>query len=247
MIKKLLLCSLALFLTLLTHAQNVPSYVPTNGLVGWWPFNGNANDESGNGNNGTVNGATLGLDRNGNSNAAYQFDGNGDYIDVNDNPALRLANSNYTVQLWAKFNTFANQDLIRKDNAWSGSGTTNGYAFTTANTNNLFVWHWPANTGPIYSMSASTWYHIVYIYDTSTQTFKLFVNSVLTSTQNLAPVSATSVNDKMRIGGGWTNWWHNGAIDDIGYWNSRRLPICIIPHYPQLIVRRYHLIYNPVW
>jgi hypothetical protein len=33
----------------------VPSYVPTNGLVGWWPFNGNANDESGNGNNGTVN------------------------------------------------------------------------------------------------------------------------------------------------------------------------------------------------
>ena len=33
-----------------TMAQ-VPNYVPTNGLVGWWPFNGNANDESGNGNN----------------------------------------------------------------------------------------------------------------------------------------------------------------------------------------------------
>ena len=47
------------------YAQTVPSYVPTNGLVGWWPFNGNANDESGNGNNGTVNGATLTLDRNG--------------------------------------------------------------------------------------------------------------------------------------------------------------------------------------
>ena len=30
----------------------VPSYVPTNGLVAYWPFNGNANDESGNGNNG---------------------------------------------------------------------------------------------------------------------------------------------------------------------------------------------------
>jgi len=37
------------------QAQNMPSYVPTNGLVGWWPFNGNANDECGNGNNGTVN------------------------------------------------------------------------------------------------------------------------------------------------------------------------------------------------
>ena len=37
----------------------VPTYVPTNGLVGWWGFNGNANDESGNGNNGNINGATL--------------------------------------------------------------------------------------------------------------------------------------------------------------------------------------------
>jgi hypothetical protein len=37
----------------------IPSYMPSNGLFGWWPFNVNANDESGNGNNGTVNGATL--------------------------------------------------------------------------------------------------------------------------------------------------------------------------------------------
>ena len=34
-----------------------------NGLVGYWPFNGNANDESGNGNDGTVNGVTLTNDR----------------------------------------------------------------------------------------------------------------------------------------------------------------------------------------
>ena len=31
----------------LNYQAQVPSYVPTNGLVGWWPFNGNANDESG--------------------------------------------------------------------------------------------------------------------------------------------------------------------------------------------------------
>ena len=33
----------------------VPSYMPTNGLVAYYPFNGNANDESGNGNNGELN------------------------------------------------------------------------------------------------------------------------------------------------------------------------------------------------
>ena len=37
------------------------------GLVAHYPFNGNANDESGNGNNGTVNGATHTTDRFGNS------------------------------------------------------------------------------------------------------------------------------------------------------------------------------------
>ena len=58
-------------------AQNVPNYVPTNGLVGWWPFNGNANDESGNGNHGTVNSwATLTTDRFGKSNTAYNFSSN---------------------------------------------------------------------------------------------------------------------------------------------------------------------------
>ena len=26
----------------------MPSYVPTDSLIGWWPLNGNTNDESGN-------------------------------------------------------------------------------------------------------------------------------------------------------------------------------------------------------
>jgi hypothetical protein len=65
------------------EAQNLPSYLPSNGLVGWWPFNGNADDESGNGNNGTVNGATLTTDRIGNQNSCYQFNAmNNNSIDV---------------------------------------------------------------------------------------------------------------------------------------------------------------------
>jgi hypothetical protein len=65
-----------------THlfGQSVPSYVPTDGLVGWWGFNGNAQDGSGNGNHGMVNGATLTTDRFGNQNGAYDFDGVNDFI-----------------------------------------------------------------------------------------------------------------------------------------------------------------------
>jgi hypothetical protein len=69
-------------LRIAASAQTPPSYVPTNGLVGWWPFNGNANDESGNGNNGTLNGAMLTEDRFGNANASYGFDGVDDFISI---------------------------------------------------------------------------------------------------------------------------------------------------------------------
>ena len=72
--KLILACMAMLSITNFIIAQ-VPSYVPTNGLAGYWPFTGNANDVSGNGNNGTNNGATLTTDRFGNANSAYSFNG----------------------------------------------------------------------------------------------------------------------------------------------------------------------------
>ena len=78
---KRLLLLITICISFVSFSQ-VPSYVPTNGLVGWWPFNGNANDEGGNGNNGTVNGAALTTDRFGNANSAYDFDGMNDNIKV---------------------------------------------------------------------------------------------------------------------------------------------------------------------
>ena len=69
--KKLLF--ILLILSVATSYAQIPSYVPTNGLVGYWPFNGNANDASGNGNNGLVNGATLTSDRNNLNQSSYLF------------------------------------------------------------------------------------------------------------------------------------------------------------------------------
>ena len=55
------------------------------GLVAWYPFDGNASDMSGNGNDGTVNGATLGTNRHGQAGKAYQTNGNG-FISVSEFP-----------------------------------------------------------------------------------------------------------------------------------------------------------------
>ena len=71
--KKLLYLFLALLFINQHIIAQVPSYVPTDALVGYWPFNGNANDETGNGNNGVVSGPTLTTDRFGNNNSAYSF------------------------------------------------------------------------------------------------------------------------------------------------------------------------------
>lgn len=53
-----------------------------NGLIAHYPFNGTANDASGNGYNGTVSGATLIADRLGNADSAYNFDGIDNYISL---------------------------------------------------------------------------------------------------------------------------------------------------------------------
>ena len=56
----------------------------TNGLVLYYPFNGNANDASGHGNNGTVQGATLATNRFGVPNNAYSFNGSSSLIQFSD-------------------------------------------------------------------------------------------------------------------------------------------------------------------
>lgn len=75
------------------------SFDPTVGLVAWFPFNGNAGDESGNGHHGKVFGATLCKDRKGNNDSAYNFDGINDYIDLGKSPKLNPRNQ-MTITYW---------------------------------------------------------------------------------------------------------------------------------------------------
>jgi hypothetical protein len=69
------------------------------GLVAYYPFNGNADDESENGNDGTVYGATLAVDRFGNTESAYSFDGEDDGIKIFGNV---IQGSIFTTSMWVK-------------------------------------------------------------------------------------------------------------------------------------------------
>ena len=71
------------------------------GLVAYYPFNGNAKDESENGNDGEVNGATLTTDRHGKAERAYDFDGVDDKITASHQAHLNAFP--ITVSTWVKF------------------------------------------------------------------------------------------------------------------------------------------------
>jgi len=74
------------------------------GLVGWWKFDGDATDSSGNGYDGTVNGATLTADRHGQANEAYSFDGTDDYISMTIGTYDEV-----TFSAWLKIASFENE------------------------------------------------------------------------------------------------------------------------------------------
>ena len=97
-----------------------------NGLVAYYPFNGNASDESGNGNNGIVNGASLTTDRFGNIDAAYGF--NNSYIQAS---ASQLPTDERTVSVWFFSNDIGSGNLGRSLLGY-GSGNTGPPNYTGA-------------------------------------------------------------------------------------------------------------------
>jgi hypothetical protein len=192
----------------------VPSYVPTNGLVGWWPFNGNANDESGNGNNGTVNGPTLTTDRFGNTNKAYSFDGVDDIILLPSNL------TNYSISFWFNYSNLTNQfsELYYYED---------GSAAIVQNGNYIYV---RKQNQVISSIDLSTasilnnqWNHCVVIFDSNSNTLECVINNNNIYNSNIASGGAPNfINDnQFQIGGRQFNNtnYYKGKIDDIAIWN----------------------------
>ncbi len=106
------------------------------GLIAYYPFNGNALDSTSNNHDGIVNGAVLTTDRHDNANASYLFDGIDDYISVAHDNALNLSD-NFTISLWVNVagvqvpNEGIN-DILRK---WNGNAE--GYPFAIGYLNEL--------------------------------------------------------------------------------------------------------------
>jgi hypothetical protein len=175
----------------------LPSYLPTDGLVGWWPFNGNANDESGNGNNGTVNGATLTEDRNGNSNSAFIFDGstNSIYFENTGNIA-NFGNGNFSILQWFKSSSILTGHFC--NSLYKFGGTNFYYDLTPRSVNTgLPQFHLASGDGQDWNASGNSsidngdWYFLCGIRNANTIQF--YINGLLQSTIGI-PANASADN-----------------------------------------------------
>lgn len=123
----------------------------TNGLVTYYPFSGNAIDASGNGFNGTVNGATLTTDRFGNPNAAYYFDGSSAYIQV---PVSSSAFSNdFTASVWFNAYDITNSELVLFDEQGNSAFRSGIVGHTGLGTGMGDLWSYSA-----YAPATFAWY-----------------------------------------------------------------------------------------
>jgi hypothetical protein len=215
--------------------SQVPNYVPTNGLVGYWPFNGNANDESGNGNNGTVmNGVLLTSDRFNNLNSAYSFDGIDDRIFINN--SIFDNGSNFTFSGWYFLNTNINPNngnnshIILNTSPHNGLGlamnwgSSNKYSLSLGSGTPSISWNilFDAQSGQ--NIEVQSWKFITLV--KLSNTYSLYVDGVLDQIWT-ANNSIQTYLYKLYFGGCDplnSNEVINGKLDDIGIWNRALTP-----------------------
>ncbi len=214
--KLLLLSALTIVFVNVLFSQNVPSYVPTNGLVGYWPFNGNADDESGNANNGTVNGAVLTTDRNGKVNGAYSFKNS--FINIANKPSLQF-NNQITISIWVKTNSLPSSGV--------SYFISKGQDHDAVNYSWVFYVNSSGNGGigigdcesPFSSFQNNDWTNIVMTQDLNIR--KVFINGVLMNTLSCNNKIFSNTYD-LKFGKMNHNTWPyylDGQLDDIALFN----------------------------
>ena len=176
----------------------------TSGLVAYYPFDGNASDMSGNGNHGTVFGATLAADRNGNPSKSYSFDGSNDRIGLPNTNDLKL--QKISLAMWVKFSDVLGGQIISNE-----SNVAEGFAID--NTSDKKIGFKIMNgsviapAGGVYdhtftatdSFSENSWVFLTATYEGSIK--HIYLDGVLSKSEN-STVAVSYGNTPTQIGAG---------------------------------------------
>lgn len=204
---------------LLAEAQ-----IPSNGLVVHYPFSGNANDNSGNLNTATVNGALLTTDRFGNANSAYYFNGSSSIVANN---SSNFNSETWSISVW--YNTTNTGTVQRLTNKGGPStNTTNYLCILMDATGRIYGTLWNGSAELQCKDAASTndgnWHHVVYIRDVAQSKHYLYVDGILKTTSNDTYTTLANTSSFTIGKNGPPNQFWTGKIDDIRIYN-RALPL----------------------
>jgi hypothetical protein len=235
----LLTCALLLGNGLIAQTTP-PNYVSQNGLVGWWPFTGNANDQSSFANNGTVYSATLTTDRAGNANSAYAFNGSSSLIEVVDVASLRVRK--LTMAVWVYHtNPNANYDAAiykgRKSDAYGEAFSLSMEMSSAVKVGNSCQagMGWQRGNFSGQTVPLGVWTHLCTTFDGSY--LRNYINAVEVESRPVYGLIDSCIGGNMRFGyahevyGKAWAWPFQGKLDDIGIWNRALYPGEIVEIY----------------
>ena len=194
-------------------------------LVAFYTLDGNANDSSGKGNNGTVNGTALWVP--GKTNQALQFNGTSTYVDCGSGASLNLTEA-VTITAWVKMDFTAgdrkiagNQDLV-----------TGGYKFGLYSSNLIeFEIRTSANAATLNRTSAGgtvlqqgVWYHVAGVYSQG-QYIRTYVYGNLDRELVTTVALGTSTGSfKLGRDPGSAAYYWLGPMDDVAVYNRALSP-----------------------
>lgn len=222
-----------------TYKQGLITPIAASSLIAYWKFNGNANDSSGNGHNGTLEVGPVGLaavpggvptlvaDRFGNANSAYRFGGGGN-IDVPYSTSLNP--QAITISLWCRQDTAGRTDHISDTrmiclDRWNGwkFQTQPTLPFLTVFTDSADYDKDDAGTPIVIgtTVGAGPWSYLAVTYD-GVNTESFYINGVLVKTwtgANAPKGTMKTINPTydLSIGSDLTNSAYSPTMTDPNY------------------------------
>ncbi|MHB9008112.1 MAG: LamG domain-containing protein [Limisphaerales bacterium] len=204
----------------------------TDGMVLYYPFNGNGDDQSGNGNNGLLHNVTPATDRFGNPSGCFSFSGSESYIEA-DRTISDVTNT-FTISMWAQTSAVRDHYLLfpsQGTSAW-GDDSVGAGLWLSGNTiavQEHTVGYMPNVVGAVGDFSKWTQVTLVY----SNQVPRLYLNSVLVATgqkspRTVRPSSGLHNTAQFAAVGGFGGFrsigttdlnWFQGSLDDIRIYN----------------------------
>ncbi len=222
-----LLCT-SLLIVMFANAQTSLNQ----GLMAWYPFNGNANDSSGNGNNPSFNNAKLTTDRFGRPNGAYEFDGTTSYMQIPNSASLNTTNK-LSYSVWVKVNVYykgaCHGNVILSKGIATATGIYDLFLddgpfsnFQNCNVSQVDTVHESFYSAGVITKSPfiekNIWYHVVYTNDGDSA--RMYIGGKLIGTA-YSPQTFTNTSDLVFGKNYQPNiYWLNGALDDIRIYNK---------------------------